>query len=55
MGKKNSIITSEILILFMWFTEKKDIIIRCRTDIRDEPARPDMARPDPARAGRDAI
>ena len=40
MGKQNKIITREILILAMWCIEQKVIIFRCRTDIRDEPARP---------------
>ena len=43
MGTQNIIITREILILAMWFMELKVIIFRCRTDIRDEPARPDPA------------
>ena len=42
MGKHN-IITREILILAMWFIEQKVIIFRCRTDIRDDPARPKPA------------
>ena len=40
MGKHNIIINSEILILAMWFTEQKIIFLRCRTDIRNETARP---------------
>ena len=48
MGKQNSIITREILNLAMWFMEKEVIIFRCRTDIRDEPARPEPTRPGPA-------
>ena len=47
MGKQNNVITQEILILAIWFIEQKTIIFRCRTDIRDEPARPDTARPYP--------
>ena len=45
MGKQNNIITREILIIAMWFIEQKVIIFRCRTDARDEPARPEPARP----------
>ena len=45
MGKQKNIITGEILILAMWCMEQKVILFRCRTDIRDEPARPDPARP----------
>ena len=40
MGKQDNIITREILILAMWCIEQKVILFRCRTDIRDEPARP---------------
>ena len=36
--KKNNIITREILILAMWFTEQKVILFRCRANIRNEPA-----------------
>ena len=43
--KHNNIITGEILILAMWCIEQKVILFRCRTDIRDEPARPEPARP----------
>ena len=50
MGKQNNIITREILILAMWCFEQKVILFRCRTDIRDEPARPEPARP-----GHDAL
>jgi len=39
MRKPNNIITREILILAIWFIEQKVIIFRCRTNIRDEPAR----------------
>ena len=39
--------TREILILDMWFMEKKVIIFRCRIDIRDKPARPEPAKPGP--------
>ena len=60
MGKQNNNITREILILAMWFIEQKSIIFQCRTDIYDEPARPELARPgparlDPLRAGHDAL
>ena len=48
-GKRNNIITREILILAMWCMEQEVILFRCRTDIRDEPARPEPARPEPAR------
>ena len=48
MGKQNNIITREILFLAMWFIDQKVIIFRCRTNIRDEPAQPGPARPDPA-------
>ena len=44
-GKQNNIKTREILILAMWCIEQKFILFRCRTDIRDEPARPEPARP----------
>ena len=27
----------------MWFIDQKDILFRCRTDIRDEVVRPDLA------------
>ena len=41
MGKQNNIITRKILILVMWFIEKKkEFISRCRINIRGEPARP---------------
>ena len=40
MGEQNNIITREILILAMWCIEQTVILFRCRTDIRDEPARP---------------
>ena len=39
MGKQNSIITREILILAMCFIEQKVILFRCEIDIRDESAR----------------
>ena len=39
MGKQNNIIIREILILAMWFMEQEVFPFRCRTDIRDEPAR----------------
>ena len=39
MGKQNNIIIREILISALWFKEKKVIKFRCRTNIRDEPAR----------------
>ena len=45
MRKENNIITRERLILAMWFMEQKVILFQCRTDIRDEPARPEPARP----------
>ena len=48
MGKQNNIITREILILAMWFIEQKVITFRFGTDIRDEPAQPEPARPGPA-------
>ena len=48
VGKQNNIITREILILAMWFRDQKVIISRCRTDIRDEPVRPDPTLPGPA-------
>ena len=38
--RKQNIITREILILAMWCIEQKAFLFRCRTDIRDEPARP---------------
>ena len=47
MGKQNNIITREILILTMRFMEQKVILFRYRTDVRDEPARPQSARPCP--------
>ena len=50
MGKQNNIITGEIMILAMWFMEQKIILFRFRIDIRDEPARPEPARP-----GHDAL
>ena len=50
LGIQTNIITREILILAMWFIELKVILLRCRTDIRDEPARPE-----PARSGHDAF
>jgi len=40
MGKPDNVITREILILAIWFIEQKVILFRCRTNIRDEPARP---------------
>ena len=40
MGKQNNIKIREILILAMWFIEQRVILVRCRTNIRDEPTRP---------------
>jgi len=34
-----------MLILAMWFIEQNVILFRCRIYIRDEPARPEPARP----------
>ena len=48
MGKENIIITRQLLILAMLFMEQKVIIFRCRTDIRDEPARPEPTQLGPA-------
>jgi len=45
MGKQNNSITREILNLAMWIMEQKVIVFRCRTYIRDEPARPSPTRP----------
>ena len=41
MGKQNNIITREILILAIWFMEQKTILSWCKTNIRDEPTRPE--------------
>ena len=40
MGQQNNKMAREILMSAMWFIERKVILFRCRTDIRDEPARP---------------
>ena len=42
MGKQNNI-TREILMLAMWFMKQKVILFRCRTNICDDPARPEPA------------
>ena len=52
MGKQNNIITREKLILATWSIEQKVIVSWCRTDICDELARPEPARPGPVRPWR---
>ena len=52
MGKQSNIITYEIFVLTMWFIEQKVILFRCRTDILDEPALPELARAGPTRPWR---
>ena len=44
MGKQN-IITREILILHMCLIDQNVIIFLCRTNFREDPARPGPARP----------
>ena len=44
-GKQNNILTREKLILAMCFIEQNFIILRCRTDINDQPAQPLPALP----------
>ena len=45
MGEQNNNITREILILALWYIEQNFFPFRLRTYIRDEPARPEPARP----------